>query len=91
MFLASIPLVAVIPSLAPALLVTSGASQIILRSFYFIDDQYTAESYLFYAMGLLLLWAYSRPFTMERLRAFLDGKPEPKSTNVSAPKPATAS
>ena len=90
MFLASIPLVAVIPSLAPALLVTSGASQIILRSFYFIDDQYTAESYLFYAMGLLLLWAYSRPFTMDRLRAFLDGKPEPKSAAAVAQKPATA-
>jgi hypothetical protein len=93
MFLAAIPLVAVVPSLAPALLVTSGASQIILRSFYFIDDQYTAESYLFYAMGLLLLWAYSRPFSMERLRAFLDGKPEPKTPGAVAPstKLATAS
>jgi len=85
MFLITIPLIAAMPSLAPALLATAGASQILLKSFYFIDDQYTAESYLFYAMGLLCLWAYSRPFTMERLRAFLQGKPEPKS---GAPTPA---
>jgi hypothetical protein len=30
-------------------------------------------------VGLLLLWAYSRPFSMARLRAWLDGKREPKS------------
>ncbi|HVU01916.1 MAG TPA: hypothetical protein VHE30_09200 [Polyangiaceae bacterium] len=91
MFLAAVPLVAVVPSLGPALLVTSGASQIILSAFYFIDDQYTAESYLFYAMGLLLLYAYSRPFSVERLRAFLDGKREPKSGKKTATgTPATA-
>ena len=76
MFLITIPLIMAAPSLGPALLMTAGASQIVLRSFYFIDDQYTAESYLFYAMGLLLLWAYSRPFSLERLRAFLAGKRE---------------
>ncbi len=83
MFLITIPLILPVPALAPALLVTAGASQIILRSFYFIDDQYTAESYLFYTMGLLMLWAYSRPFTLERLHAFLRGDREPKA--LSAP------
>jgi hypothetical protein len=88
MFLITIPLVVAAPGLAPALLATAGASQIVLRSFYFIDDQYTAMSYLFYAMGLLLLWAYSRPFSMERLRAWLDDEPEPKS-GVEPPKVTT--
>jgi hypothetical protein len=79
MFLITIPLIRVVPAMAPALLATAGASQILLRSFYFIDDQYTAESYLFYAMALLLLWGYSRPFSKERWQAWLAGKPEPKS------------
>ena len=85
MFLITIPLIRVVPSLAPALLATAGASQIILKSFYFIDDQYTAESYLFYAMGLLMLYAYSRPFSKERLRAWLDGKREPKDGAAKPP------
>jgi hypothetical protein len=87
MFLITIPLIRVVPSLAPALLATAGASQIILKTFYFIDDQYTAESYLFYAMGLLMLYAYSRPFSKERLRAWLDGKREPKSPAAQNPTP----
>jgi hypothetical protein len=91
MFLIMIPLAAAVPSLGIALLATSGASQIVLRSFYFIDDQYTAMSYLFYAMGLVALWAYSRPFSMARLRAYLDGKPEPKDPpKPSLPAAATA-
>jgi hypothetical protein len=79
MFLITIPLMMALPTAAPAMLATAGASQILLKSFYFIDDQYTAESYLFYALGLALLWGYSRPFSMARLRAWIDGKPEPKS------------
>jgi hypothetical protein len=90
-FLAAIPLCRLVPSLAPALLMTSGASQIILSKFYFIDDQYTAESYLFYAMGLLLLWAYSRPFSKERWEAWLAGKREPKThSHPASQKPAPA-
>jgi len=89
-FLILIPICRVVPALAPALLVTAGASQILLDAFYFIDDEYTALSYLFYAASFLGLVAYSRPFSMERLRAFLDGKPEPKSgseKNASAALP----
>ncbi|HEX7670632.1 MAG TPA: hypothetical protein VF395_13655, partial [Polyangiaceae bacterium] len=79
-----------VPALAPALLVTAGASQIILRSFYFIDDQYTAESYLFYAMGLLVLFAFSRPFSMERLRAWREGRKEPKGHPFGVPRSPSA-
>jgi len=90
MFLIAAPLYLVAPSIGPALLVTAGASQIILKSFYFIDDQYTAESYLFYTMGILLLWACSRPFSKERWEAWKAGKPEPKELPAAPQKPATA-
>jgi hypothetical protein len=36
-------------------------------------------------MGLLMLYAFSRPFSKERLRAWLDGKPEPKDGPAKAP------
>ena len=65
----------------PPLLVTSGVSQILLyapNGYYWVDDRYNAQSYLFFAMGLLMLFIYSRPFSMERLRAWWNGKPEPK-------------
>jgi hypothetical protein len=78
-FLLAVPLVRLSPGLGPMLLALAGASQIVLKCFYFIDDQYTAESYLWYAGSIMLLWAYSRPFSMERLRAWLDGKKEPKT------------
>lgn len=67
------------PLAAPMLMVGSGASQILLGNYYWVDDKFTAQSYLFFAIGLLLLFAYSRPFSLERLRAWLEGKPEPKS------------
>jgi hypothetical protein len=89
-FLITIPLCRVVPRLAPALLMTSGASQIILRSFYFIDDQYTALSYLFFAMSLLLLFAYSRPFSKERLKAWWEGKPEPRDGARTGARPSPA-
>jgi len=67
--------------IGPPLLVTSGVSQILLyapRGYYWVDDRYNAQSYLFFALGLVVLFVYSRPFSMERLRAWWDGKPEPK-------------
>jgi len=85
MFVAAIPLVRAMPSLAPMLLALAGASQIVLRCFYFIDDQYTAESYLWYFTSLALLWAYSRPFSMERLKGWIAGKAEPKSKGQPPP------
>jgi hypothetical protein len=74
-------LVVIRRQIGPPLLVTSGVSQILLyapNGYYWVDDRYTAQSYLFFAMGLLLLFIYSRPFSMERLRAWWDRKPEPK-------------
>jgi hypothetical protein len=74
-------LVVVRRQIGPPLLVTSGVSQILLyapNGYYWVDDRYTAQSYLFFAMGLLLLFIYSRPFSMARLRAWWDRKPEPK-------------
>jgi hypothetical protein len=87
-------LVVIRRQIGPPLLITSGVSQILLyapNGFYWVDDRYTAQSYLFFAMGLLLLFIYSRPFSMERLRAWWNGKPEPKGKLpflVSTPPPA---
>ncbi len=53
--------------LGPAILATSGASTILLYSpsgYYWVDDRFTAQSYLFAALAVLVLYAYSRPFTM---------------------------
>jgi hypothetical protein len=92
MFIPIAMLTRVRPFLAPAFLATSGASQILLRSYYFIDDKYTAESYLFFVFGLCVLWAYSRPFSVERLKAWWEGKPEPRAPAPTAsPKPAATS
>jgi hypothetical protein len=88
MFMVGAVLVRPRSNLGPAFLMASGASHIILRTFYFIDDKYNAMSYLFFALGLVFLAAYSRPFSKERLRAWLDGKPEPKR---APPKPAVMS
>jgi hypothetical protein len=74
-------LVLVRRQIGPPLLVTSGVSQILLyapNGYYWVDDRYNAQSYLFFAMGLILLFVYSRPFSIARLKAWWDGKPEPK-------------
>jgi hypothetical protein len=68
----------VVPGLAPAYLALAGASKVLLGKFAFIDDKYTAESYLFFAFGLCMYYAYSRPFSLARLKAWWAGKPEPK-------------
>jgi hypothetical protein len=67
--------------IGPPMLVTSGLSQILLyapNGYYWVDDRYTAQSYLFFAMGLILLFVYSRPFSLKRLKDWWAGKPEPK-------------
>jgi len=63
--------------LGPVVLVTSGASQILLLSYYWVDDKFTAQAWLFAVFSLVMLWAYSRPFSMDRLKAWWAGKPEP--------------
>ena len=67
--------------IGPPLLVVSGVSQILLyapNGYYWVDDRYNAQSYLFFALGLVVLFVYSRPFSVARLKAWWDGKPEPK-------------
>jgi hypothetical protein len=88
LFMVAAALVVARPQLGPALLVTSGVSQIMLYApygYYWVDDRFTAQSWLFYAMGLLLLFAYSRPFSIERLKAWWNHEPEPKGRGFLAP------
>jgi hypothetical protein len=65
MFILGAALVRVRRPLGPVYVATSGASQILLLgspvAFYFLDDRYTGESWLFFLLGLLFLFAYSRP------------------------------
>ena len=77
-FMVAAGLVLLRPQLGPALLVTSGASQLLLDNYYWVDDKYNAQSWLFYALALLVLFAYSRPFSIARLKAWWELKPEPK-------------
>ena len=65
------PLVRLRHELAPAYLALAGASQVLLGRFYFIDDRYVAESWLFCAFAACVLYALSRPFSVGRLRALL--------------------
>ncbi len=71
------------PALGPPLLAASGAGQIVQHSFYWVDDKFVAVSYLYLLLSLLILYAYSRPFSMDRLRAWLDRKKEPKIPGAS--------
>ncbi|HEU5074857.1 MAG TPA: hypothetical protein VFU02_11795, partial [Polyangiaceae bacterium] len=69
------------PPLGPTLLAGSGASALLLwdsTGFYYVDDRFTVQAYLFLILALLSLYTYSRPFSMERLRAWWRGMPEPK-------------
>lgn len=79
------------PQLAAVMLVSSGASQILyIRNsyfspgFYWIDDKFTAIAVIFFLLGILMLAVYSRPFSMQRLKAWWDGKPEPKAPSLPA-------
>jgi hypothetical protein len=74
-FFAAAALTALVPALGPAYLALAAGSQVLTR-FYWIDDQYTAESYLFFAFALCMLYAVSRPFSVTRLRAWWQGRPE---------------
>jgi hypothetical protein len=86
-FVAPAVLVLLIPALGPAYLALAAASQILLTRFYWIDDQYAAESWLFYAFALSTLYALSRPFSLARLRAWWAGQPEPRADAASSRHP----
>ncbi len=90
LFLVLPALVAVRPSLGPPIVVVSGISTILLYApsgFYWVDDRFTAQAWLFYALSLMALYAYSRPFSFARLKAWWDGKPEPKALKPPAALP----
>jgi hypothetical protein len=76
-FLAVAVLIRPRPALGPAYLALAGASQVLLGRFYWIDDKYTAQSYLFFAFGLCVLYAYSRPFKLAEALASVRPRPKP--------------
>ena len=75
-FVVVAPLAIVRPAIGPLLLVTTAASQIIGRSFYWVDDKYAAQSWLFLALSVCVLFACSRPFDRARLSAWWRGARE---------------
>ncbi len=89
MFVLCAALAAVRRPIGVIVLVLSGASQILLLSYYWVDDKFTAQAWLFGVFSLVLLAAYSRPFSVARLRAWLSGKPEPKKAKPSSEDPGT--
>lgn len=89
-FLVLIPLMKARRPLGPLALLASAGSQIVYLRYYWVDDKFTAMSWLFYAFALLALFAYSRPFSLGRLRAWLAGDPEPRPAAPPPPKLAGA-
>jgi hypothetical protein len=93
LFLAAPALVKVRPALGPPLVMTSGISTILLYApsgFYWVDDRFVGQAWLFYALSLMFLYAYSRPFSMARLKAWWDGKPEPNAPRALPPATSAA-
>jgi hypothetical protein len=43
--------------------------------FYWVDDRWVAESYLFFLLSLMFLACYSRPLSLRRIRGFWQGRP----------------
>ncbi|HEY3234412.1 MAG TPA: hypothetical protein VGJ84_06830 [Polyangiaceae bacterium] len=78
MYIIAAALVMARPELAPVILLTSSASQILQIDYYWVDDKFTVQAWLFFLFSVLLLIAYSRPFSMERLRAWWNDQPEPR-------------
>ena len=63
------------PTIGPLLMAGGAASQVLLDRFWFIDDRYTAQSYLFFALGLLILFAMSRPFSLRAIQEWIASRP----------------
>ena len=89
MFVLTAALAAVRKPLGVVVLVCSGASQILILNYYWVDDKFTAQAWLFGVFSLVLLAGYSRPFSFARLSAWWNGKPEPKSSRSSSSGPGT--
>jgi hypothetical protein len=87
-FIALAAVVRVRPAIAPAFLATAAGSQILLLHYYWIDDRYTALSYLFFACALLPLLALTRPPLPKRVGAWLRTLRGPTQVSTEVAKPA---
>jgi len=76
-FVVAAVLVKVRPTLGPAYLATSASSAIVLFSFYWVDDKFVAMSWVFLLLSVLMLYNYSRPFSVNRLKAWWNRRAEP--------------
>lgn len=73
LFIAPAVLTLLSPALGPAYLALAGGSQVLSRTFYWIDDKYAAQSLLFLVLSLLMLIALSRPLPLARRRRAATG------------------
>jgi len=81
LFITLCALVHVRKALGPPMLVTAGVSSFMLwppRGYYWVDDRFVAQAYLFIGLCLMGLWIYSRPFSTDRLKSWWNGQPEPR-------------
>jgi hypothetical protein len=79
LFITLCALVHVRKDLGPPALVVAGVSSFMLWSptgYYWVDDRFVAQAYLFIGLSLMGLWIYSRPFSIARLTAWWNGKPD---------------
>jgi hypothetical protein len=82
LFITLCALVHVRKELGPPMLAVGGVSAFMLWSptgYYWVDDRFVAQAYLFIGLSLMGLWIYSRPFSLARLKAWWSGKPEPRA------------
>ena len=79
MFILGAVLIRARPPIGPAFLAVSGASQVVLHYYYWVDDKYVAMSWLYLLLCVMLLYVYSRPFSLARLKAWWNREREPKS------------
>jgi hypothetical protein len=88
MFIVAAAIVHVRPAIGPPMLITACVSSFMLwppRGYYWVDDRFVAQAYLFFGFSLMLLWVFSRPFSVARLKAWWDGKPDPKPPGTTPP------
>jgi hypothetical protein len=81
MFVIAALLVTARRDLGPVLLAAGGASQILMLNFYWVDDKYTAQAWLFCLLAVLLLAGYSR-LPLTRLRHRLERPSQRRAERV---------
>jgi hypothetical protein len=95
LFIVTAAITAARPLLGVPILMTAGIGKLLQYTpwgFYWVDDRWVAQSYIYFTLSLILLWGYSRPFSVARLKAWWAGKPEPRSKPAEpavAAEPAT--